>query len=161
MNLKGWVAIRIKPRQEKRAKENLLKQGFSCYFPTMFSSKIGSQKVIEVPMFPGYGFVKIKGNKSVLPIKSTLGVVGVVHFGSYYPVMDSKILKSFRSLEKFSAENPIVNISPGDEVKILKGPLKGLNGIVSSVNKDRIEVLYTLLNQSHKALLNTKLVDQR
>ena len=159
-DLKGWVAIKIKPRQENRAKENLLKQGFNCYFPNLFSVKAGRQESVKQPMFPGYGFIRINENKSIFPINSTLGVVGIVHFGSHYPVVHPKILEGLKNLEKLSSVKPLMNIKAGDEVEILKGPLKGLKGIVSSIKKQRIEVLYTLLNQSHKTQLDSNLVNQ-
>ena len=33
----GWLSIQIKPREEKRARENLINQGFESYFPNIYS----------------------------------------------------------------------------------------------------------------------------
>ncbi len=148
--LQGWLTVRIKPRQDIRAQENLMKQGYSTYFPYVSFVEKEGKKVQKKPLFPGYGFIKLMKNQPLLPINSTLGVIGIVHFGSYFPLIESETLKSFRFLEKFSSDQPLTNLKSGDEVEILKGPLKGLIGIVSLVKKHRVEVLYFLLNQSHK-----------
>lgn len=161
LDMKGWLTLRVKPRQENRAEENLIKQEFNCYFPNICLIRAGKQKVLRKPMFPGYGFIEINKSKSLLPVSFTLGVIGIVHFGSYYPVMEPNILEEFKDLEKFSSKKPIIQIKEGDEVIILRGPLKGMNGIVSHIKKQRIEVLYILLNQSHKAELDLNSVSSQ
>ena len=60
------------------------------------------------------------------------------------------MINSFKKIERLSAKDPIINIKAGEEIIFRKGPLKELKGIVSSVDRKRIKVLYTLLNQSHK-----------
>lgn len=157
-DLNGWLTIRVKSNSEERAKENLLNQGFDCYFPSIFTIDEGKKRAIRQPMFPGYGFIKLEADKSLLPVNSTRGVLEIIHFGSYYPIITKSILEGMKSLEQKSSKTPIINIKEGDMVEILKGPLKGLNGIVSNIREKRIEVLFTLLNQSHRAEIDLELI---
>jgi len=149
-SIEGWLTIKIKPRQEKKAKENLEKQGIICLFPNISIRETGKKIISTKLMFPGYGFVNLKSNQSLISINSTFGVSGVIHFGSYYPVLQSNVIKSFKKIESLYLKDPIINIVAGEEVIFKKGPLKDLKGIVSSVDRRRIKVLYTLLNQSHQ-----------
>ena len=149
-SVEGWLTIKIKPRQEKRAKENLEKQGIICFFPNISALESGKRITTTKLMFPGYGFVNLKKNQSLISINSTFGVSEVIHFGSYYPVLQSNVINSFKKVENLCVKDPIINIKAGEEIIFQKGPLKHLKGIVSSVDRKRIKVLYTLLNQSHQ-----------
>ncbi len=150
LSIEGWLTIKIKSRQEKRAKKNLEKQGFSCFFPNISTQETGKKIISTKLMFPGYGFVNLKSNQSLISINSTFGVSEVIHFGSYYPVLQSNVINSFKKIERLCAKDPIINIKAGEEIIFQKGPLKELKGIVSSVDRKRIKVLYILLNQSHQ-----------
>jgi len=149
-SIEGWLTIKIKPRQEKRAKENLEEQGFSFFFPNISTQETGKKAISTKLMFPGYGFVNLKSNQSIISLNSTFGVSRVIHFGSYYPVLQSNVINSFKKIERLCVKDPIINIKAGEEIIFQKGPLKDLKGIVSSVDRKRIKVLYTLLNQSHQ-----------
>ena len=149
-SIEGWLTIKIKPRQEKKAKENLEKQGIICLFPNISIQEAGKKIISTKLMFPGYGFVNLESNQSLISINSTFGVSEVIHFGSYYPVLQSNVINSFKKIESLYLKDPIINIVAGEEVIFKKGPLKDLKGIVSWVDRNRIKVLYTLLNQSHQ-----------
>ena len=100
LSIEGWLTIKIKSRQEKRAKKNLEKQGFSCFFPNISTQETGKKIISTKLMFPGYGFVNLKSNQSLISINSTFGVSEVIHFGSYYPVLQSNVINSFKKRSK-------------------------------------------------------------
>ena len=56
-----WYLVHTKPRQEKCALENLQRQGFHCYLPTLPSEKIrqGVLMVADEPLFPRYLFIRL------------------------------------------------------------------------------------------------------
>ena len=66
------------------------------------------------------------------------------------------MINSFKKIESLYLKDPIINIVAGEEVIFKKGPLKDLKGIVSSVDRKRIKVLYTLLNQSHQTEIDIR-----
>ncbi len=73
-----WYLVHTKPRQEKCALENLQRQGFQCYLPTLPAEKLrqGVLTVADEPLFPRYLFIRLgQGDsaKSWAPIRSTKG----------------------------------------------------------------------------------------
>lgn len=82
-----WYLVHTKPKQELVAVENLQRQGYNCYLPTLRQQKIqrAQLKVVSEPMFPRYVFVagdrhfQTKGSSV---IRSTIGVHEMVHFGN-------------------------------------------------------------------------------
>ena len=81
-----WYLVHTKPRQEKCALENLHRQGYQCYLPTIPAEKLrqGLLTVADEPLFPRYLFIRLgQGDtaKSWAPIRSTKGVSRLVSFG--------------------------------------------------------------------------------
>ncbi|HBA65302.1 MAG TPA: transcription/translation regulatory transformer protein RfaH, partial [Methylococcaceae bacterium] len=67
-----WHVIHTKPKQEKRALENLQKQDFECFLPTCSIEKIrrGRITVSLEPLFPRYLFINLKQGTNWAPIRS-------------------------------------------------------------------------------------------
>lgn len=150
----GWFALQVKPKEEKRAQENLTYQDFESYFPKIYSFKKAHRKdllIKEEFMFPGYAFVKNKKNIDLKKLNSTRGIAKIVRFGSSYPLLSKDIIKSVMSIEKESFKNPKQqSYKIGEKIIINTGPLKDHQGVIAGkeVNQ-RIKVLYTLLNRAH------------
>jgi transcriptional antiterminator RfaH len=153
-----WLALQVKPREEKRAKENLSNQGFEPYFPIIYSLTIKNKnKVIkEEPMFPGYAFVRFSKNMSLKQLDSTRGIIEIVKFGNEYPVLDQQIISSIQDIEHHSLKSPKKQTYKiGDKIIINNGPLKHQKAIIAGkVSNQRIEILYTLLNRAHLIQVN-------
>jgi hypothetical protein len=87
----NWYLVHTKPRQEEIALANLERQGYECYLPQMRIERVRRRKaeVTTEPMFPRYLFIRLDSSdqgKSWSPIRSTLGVSQLVHFGIAWPV---------------------------------------------------------------------------
>ena len=73
--MKNWYLIKTKPRQEKRAKQNLENQGYVTFCPI---TKINNKLAV---LFPGYLFVQLnEKTQNWSPINSTKGVSCFVKF---------------------------------------------------------------------------------
>ena len=85
-------------------------------------------------IFPGYVIVKmIVTNESWYLVRNTQGVTGFVGEGSEpIPLTDEEVRRL--GIEKTVI---VLNINPGDTVKIISGPFKGFTGMVEEVNADR------------------------
>lgn len=85
-------------------------------------------------IFPGYVIVKmIVTNESWYLVRNTQGVTGFVGEGSEpIPLTDEEVRRL--GIEKTVI---VLNIDPGDTVKIISGPFKGFTGLVEEVNADR------------------------
>lgn len=146
-----WYVVQTKPRQEKIACENLLRQGYGAYLPQLKVVKRirRSQQVRLEPMFPRYLFFRpCSANQSIGPARSTIGVVNIVSFGHAPALMRESVIEAIQALESRQNEASMEELSPilpGRKVLVVDGPLAGLEGLVSSVSAQRVDVLMHLL----------------
>lgn len=165
--MERWFAISCKPRQEWVARDNLLRQGFHVYLPRIQVKKRRRSQwvdVIEV-LFPRYLFIRIDPAKnSIAPIRSTLGVVGLVRFGGQPAVVADEVMNAL-----FQRENPDTRLhqdnqplfNVGEPVRMIEGPLAGLEGIfVQEEGEKRVIVLLELLGKANKVRVNRDLIVQ-
>jgi len=146
-----WYAIHSKPRQEERALENLQRQGFEAWLPLMEVEKVLRSKLMRViePMFSRYLFIRLDTEQTNWsPIRSTLGVSKLVSFGNRPAVVSDDLIVALKNLPKQETQRLI---QPGQQVKIVSGPLRGLEGIYQQSDGEmRAMVLIELLNKQHR-----------
>ena len=148
-----WYVIHTKPRQEQLAAENLLRQAYRVYFPKIKQLKRsrGRQHAQLEPLFPRYIFLQPdSAAHSISPVRSTLGVSTLVRFGQEPAVMRAETLHAIREFEtrrNAACDEDISPFQPGVRVHIADGPLAGMEGQVSDVSNERINVLMQLLGQ--------------
>ncbi|WP_428480681.1 transcription termination/antitermination NusG family protein [Pseudomonas chlororaphis] len=101
-----WYLIQCKPRQDGRAEEHLIRQGYQCSRPTCRSERSvrGQRQWLTESLFPGYLFINLPDNANWVPLRSTRGVSKVVGFGGRpLPVSDSLIVElQYRSAKAFT-----------------------------------------------------------
>ena len=146
-----WYAIHSKPRQEERALENLQRQGFEAWLPMLTVEKVLRSKLVQViePMFSRYLFIRFDTEQTNWsPIRSTLGVSKLVSFGNRPAVVADELIEALQQLPE---QAPQRLIQPGQQVKIVSGPLRGLEGIYQQADGElRAMVLIELLNKQHR-----------
>ena len=62
-----WYLLKTRPRQEKRALENLRSQNIECFCPEVWIEKVLRGKkcqILEI-LFPGYLFVNFKNSSLI------------------------------------------------------------------------------------------------
>ena len=82
-DLSSWFVVQTKPRQEKTAILNLIRQGYETYCPDVVVKKRMKDKWVEVvePLFPRYLFLRSDPTlRDMSPIRSTLNVTRIVQF---------------------------------------------------------------------------------
>ena len=139
-----WYLVHTKPAQEDRALLNLERQGFECYRPLINVKKIKGKKIniIQEPMFRRYLFLRLHQDgeeQSWAPIRSTLGVSTMVHFGAQPTMVDDEIIKYLREREHEHIDAPL--FIQGDSVKINDGPFMGLEAIFQSASSDQRSII--------------------
>ena len=145
-----WFVVHTKPRQEQRALENLQRQGFEAWLPMLTVEKLRRgriEKVVE-PMFSRYLFIRLDPELSNWsPIRSTLGVSKLVSFGNRPAVISDALIEMLRGMP---AQQPQRLLQPGQPVKFIDGPLRGLEGIYQQPDGEvRALVLVDLLSKQH------------
>lgn len=125
-----WYAAYVCARHEKRVAEQLEKKAIECYLPLyQTSSRWKDRRVrLSLPLFPGYVFVRIPlGERlGVLTIPSVVRLVGFK--GQPAPLPEEEIESLRNGLSALRAE-PYPFLKAGRRVRIVQGPLEGLEGV--------------------------------
>lgn len=157
-----WYVICTRPRHEKKVHEFLRYRQMECFLPLyriIHRWKNGCKAQVELPVFPGYLFVKIRGCECVraLDIPGVLSFVGSRQRPSQLDDFEIETLQSGLHLRRFE---PHSRLTVGERVRIIAGPLSGLGGILLR-NKNGIRVVITLelIHQSVAVELNVEDVE--
>ena len=136
----AWYLVHTKPRQEDVALANLQRQGYDCYLPQMRIERVRRRKaeIATEPMFPRYLFVRLDSSdqgKSWSPIRSTLGVSQLVHFGARAAKVDDALVDLLRQSEQAMPLDAMFH--SGDSVIITDGPFAGIEAIYQTADAER------------------------
>jgi transcriptional antiterminator RfaH len=145
-----WYVIQCKPRQDRRALENLQRQGYSCYLPTLKVEKLrhGRKLDVQEALFPGYLFIQldtIRDNWS--PIRSTRGVSQIVRVREQPLPVCNEVVDLIR--QRLAREElPVPCFRPGERVLITEGCFAQLEAIfVAGDGAERVMLLLSILQR--------------
>ena len=143
--MKNWYLIKTKPRQEKKAKQNLENQGYVAFCPI---TKINNKLVI---LFPSYLFVQLdKNTQNWSPINSTKGVSHFVKFGLNFAKVPISVIEFIKSNQHITNEKlkNLYKFKPGDKVQITDGVFDNCIAIFQCYKSDeRVILLMNLLGR--------------
>jgi transcription antitermination factor NusG len=146
-----WYALSVRPRFEKVVAEHLQGKGYEEYLPTYTIRKRWSDRMkqVEKPLFPGYIFCKFDVAKR-LPIVMIPGVISMVSFGGRATAVPDEEIKAVQSVVNSGLSyEPCSFLSVGQRVRIERGPLSGVEGLVVQVkNNWRFIISVHLLQRS-------------
>ena len=146
-----WYGIRTKSNHERVAAAVLQNKGYEHYLPVYRRRQRWSDRIVETdrPLFPGYVFCRFDARKR-FPIVSTPGVVSVVGFGNEpAPISDSEIDAVRAVLRSGLAAEPCPFLREGQRIRVRRGSLEGLEGILLKKKSDwRIVVSVAMLQRS-------------
>jgi transcription antitermination factor NusG len=151
--MSSWHAIYVKSRTEKKVMMRLEDKGIEAYAPMVKTIRQWSdrKKKVELPLINGYVFVFIepRDHEKVL---QTAGVVNFVRSEGKIALVRPIEIERLKQLCTLGYQMESQAISrrynEGDKVKIQSGPLKGLEGFVTTHREYRdIEVLLESIGQ--------------
>ena len=160
--MKRWHVVHTKPRLETQALENLERQGYTCFLPTLDVQKIsrGRFRIATEPLFPRYVFIQLEhatadaglNQQSWAPIRSTLGVQRLVSFGTNPAVVGDALIAELTTHHE-TRHAPEAIFDKNEAVLIAQGPFAGIEGIYQrlaqmSNGEARAFVLIELLSKS-------------
>ena len=147
-----WYLIKTKPRQEKKAKQNLENQSYEVFCPI---AKLNNKLVV---LFPGYLFVQLnEKTQNCSPINSTKGVSHFVKFGLNFAKVPNSVVAFIKTNQHITADklNNLNKFKSGDKVQISDGAFKNYMAIFKCYKPDeRIILLINLLG--HEQSLSFK-----
>jgi transcriptional antiterminator RfaH len=142
-----WYVIHCKAHQEKRALENLERQAFVCYLPTLTVEKLRHARRCEVeePLFPGYLFIHLDAlSDQFHPIRSTRGVIQIVRFHEYPMAVNDALIEGIQ--QRLQPRVPY--LQPGEPVRITEGAFADVDAIFLA--PDGAERVVLLMNVLHR-----------
>ncbi|MCF8211374.1 MAG: transcription/translation regulatory transformer protein RfaH [Rhodoferax sp.] len=144
LNTTAWYLVHTKPRLEDLALNNLVQQGYECYLPQMRIERVRRRKaeITIEPMFPRYLFIRLDSGsqgKSWSPIRSTLGVSQLVHFGAQAAKVDDALVELLKQRQQAMPTETM--FLKGDSVVITDGPFAGIEAIYQMSDAERRAVI--------------------
>ena len=151
-----WYLVQSKPRNELRALENLVRQGYETYLPLMEVERLQRGKLLKKmePLFPRYLFLHLEeGNDNWGPIRSTMGVAGLVRFGQAYAVVSNEVMEAVRERTQDIKKSLF---AAGDAIRVVSGPLLGLEGVFEIADgEQRSFVLLEFMQKQQRVSVST------
>jgi len=146
-----WYALRVRPRYEKQVAQSIESKGVSAFLPVYKARRRWSDRVkeIELPLFDGYVFCQVDVNAR-LPILTTPGVIQFVGIGKTpVPVEHHEMEAVQKLVHAGTSARPWPFLREGDRVRVDEGPLRSVEGILTSTERDdHLVISVTLLQRS-------------
>jgi len=140
-----WYAVYTNSRHEKVVARQLQDRSIETFLPlyrTWHRWK-DRRKLVELPLFPSYVFVRIEAQKR-LRVLQVPGVVTLVSFNSEPAVLPEKEINALRNgLENDVHAEPHPYLRVGRKVRVTRGPMVGAEGILSR-KKDKYRVVISI-----------------
>jgi transcriptional antiterminator NusG len=148
-----WVAVQVRTLHEKLAAEHLALRGYECFLPLQLSRAELASGVHYAdksrPLFPGYLFCRYKTHYAFRIVQAP-GVIRILGFCGVPSVLpDEEIEAVFRIVNSCCYSEPWPFLQIGQRVRIISGPLGGLEGVLVCRDcSSRVVVSVTLLRRS-------------
>jgi len=146
-----WWALYTRHQHEKTVADMLSSKGFEVFLPLYDSMRRWKDrtKLLSLPLFPCYVFVR-GGISRKLQVVSTPGVHMILYRGEQVAVIPEAEIQAIRAAVdgRYSMEpHPFLNC--GDRVRVLRGSLAGVEGILTrKKNLVRLVLSVDMLAQS-------------
>lgn len=157
----AWFAAAVRPQHERAVAGALRARGIEQYLPLYRARRRWSDrwKELELPLFSGYVFARFApaGRREVL---TTPGLVAIVGFGGRPAEILPEQIAAVRRLSGSGLRlEPWPFLKTGQRVRIERGPLAGLEGVLLRVKAPwRLIVSIDLLERSVAAEVDREAV---
>lgn len=147
-----WFALQTRYRFEKKVAAQLASKGMEVFLPLRRENREWSdrQKLVTVPLFPGYAFVHSARTVGLrLLVLQTGGVMGFVSFAGTAAIVPQKQIEDLRLL---LAQAVPFSLHPflraGQRVRIRGGCLHGVEGLLTQRDKDKLVISIESIQRS-------------
>src|SRR5271169_576679 len=159
----GWYAIYTRHQHEKVVSRLLSEKGFEVFLPLYEVARRWKDrtKLLSLPLFPSYVFVS-GGLERRLDIVTTPGFYRFVGTGDHPDFIPPAEIAAIRqAFAGGSRIEPCPYLKSGDWVRIVDGPLAGIEGILArKKNAFRLVLSVELLEKSVAVEVDTCLVER-
>jgi len=151
----GWYVLWTCSHSEQLVYDQLAAKGFHLFLPKLevWSRRGELRHRIRIPMFPGYLFLRHAMDKaSYLEVRKARGLVRLLgdRGDGLAVVPDNEIEAIQRVLDAHLPALPHPYLREGQQVRITRGPLAGMEGILVQIkpNKGMLVLSIGLLQRS-------------
>lgn len=144
-----WFAIQVRSQYESVVYTSLTSKEYDVFLPTIRSRHSTRTRTKDAPLFPGYLFCRLSMSNR-LPVLITPGVIRIVGSGGVPIPVDNPEIQAVQAIANSGREAVAVPFATvGERVRIEKGPLQGVEGILLSLRGSRrLVVSVSLLQRS-------------
>jgi len=146
-----WYAAYTNANHEKRVTQQLEQRSIEHFLPLYESTRCWKDRRVrlQMPLFPGYVFVKL-ALRDRLKLLQIPGVVQLVSFNGQPAPLPQEDIQAIRNcLERSQQVEPHPYLKTGRRVRVVSGPLQGLEGIIlRRKNKTRFVLTFELIMRS-------------
>lgn len=134
----GWYVVRVRPRSEKVAAAAIRGKQYDEFLPlyqkrSRWSDRV---KVTEEPLFPGYVFCRAESSGQP-PLITTPSVIEILNFGGRPALVSEKEIDAIKAVVRSGLNSePWPYLREGDRVRIVRGSLAGVEGVLVRAKTD-------------------------
>ncbi|OGF65054.1 MAG: hypothetical protein A2Y62_16640 [Candidatus Fischerbacteria bacterium RBG_13_37_8] len=159
--MSGWYALYSKWHHEKKVAEFLHSKNIEAYLPLISRRQRWKDryKWVDFPLFPSYVFVYCEMAAAKNLLSRVRGVISIVGSPGPELIPSQQILSIKKVIETGVPFEHTVDLLIGQEVLVVKGPLKGIHGIlVEKRNKNLLLIKVDLINQGISIIIEKEAV---
>ena len=146
-----WFALRVRSNFEKPVSALLKAKGVEEFLPSYRSRRLWSDRIhdVDLPLFPGYVFCRIPVEDRATALATT-GVVCMIGIQKQPIAIPDEEIAAIRTMVSSQSKvEPWPFLRIGQRVRVRRGPLAGVEGILLKVKDScRLIVSVTLLGRS-------------
>lgn len=146
-----WWAVYTRHQHEKTVADMLSAKGFNVFLPLYESMRRWKDrnKLLSLPLFPCYVFVN-GSHERKLQVVSTPGVHMILYHGDRVATIQEEEMEAIRTVVRARCSvEPHPFLKCGQRVRVLRGPMEGVKGIlVRKKNLFRLVLSVDMLAQS-------------
>jgi transcriptional antiterminator RfaH len=142
-----WYVCHTKPRCEKRFASLMADEQFEHLLPLYDSIHVyrGRKRIFKKPIFTSYVFVRVSSHQRTRIFQRDLLVRAIVI--NDYAVFVQQLESVRLVIASGNSFHPAASIVKGRRVKIIDGPLYGVEGMVDAVDPGCVVVCIDVLRQ--------------
>lgn len=155
-----WYAVHVRSRHEFKVADRLALREIETFLPQVEKARKWKdrKKLITFPLFPGYIFVHTtRESQNLLRVLKVAGVVRIICTipGEPDPIPEDQILSLQKLVENKGELDPYPYLNEGQRVRISKGPMNGIEGIlVEKLDKHLLVLSVDVLRQGVALTIN-------